>query len=44
MQKLKNAVGLPAIILGIPYDFWSLGLFAVIGLAAMQYMRRPMVA
>jgi protein dithiol:quinone oxidoreductase len=29
-------------LLGIPFDFWSLGLFAVIGLAAIQYMRQPL--
>ncbi|HEY6453685.1 MAG TPA: disulfide bond formation protein B [Steroidobacteraceae bacterium] len=28
-------------LLGVPYDFWSLGLFAVIGLVAIQYMRKP---
>jgi protein dithiol:quinone oxidoreductase len=28
-------------LLGVPYDFWSLGLFAVLALAAIQYMRRP---
>jgi protein dithiol:quinone oxidoreductase len=28
-------------LLGIPFDFWSLGLFAVIGFAAIQYMRQP---
>ena len=27
-------------LLGVPYDFWSLGLFAVIGLVAIQYMRK----
>jgi disulfide bond formation protein DsbB len=27
-------------LLGIPYDFWSLGVFAVLGWAAIQYMRR----
>jgi len=31
-------------LLGIPYDFWSLGVFAVIGLIAIQYMRRPTIA
>jgi protein dithiol:quinone oxidoreductase len=28
-------------LLGVPYDFWSLGLFAVIGLTAIQYMKNP---
>jgi disulfide bond formation protein DsbB len=28
-------------LLGVPYDFWSLGLFAVLALAAIQYVRRP---
>jgi disulfide bond formation protein DsbB len=28
-------------LLGIPYDFWSLGVFAVIALIAIQYLRRP---
>ena len=27
-------------LLGIPYDFWSLGVFAVLGWAAIRYMRR----
>lgn len=27
-------------LLGVPYDFWSLGLFAVLGLVAIQYMRK----
>jgi disulfide bond formation protein DsbB len=31
-------------LLGISYDFWGLGVFAVIGLIAIQYMRKPMVA
>jgi disulfide bond formation protein DsbB len=31
-------------LLGIPYDFWSLGAFVVLGLVAIQYMRRSMVA
>ncbi len=31
-------------LLGISYDFWSLGLFAVMGVVAIQYMRRPSVA
>jgi disulfide bond formation protein DsbB len=31
-------------LLGIPYDFWSLGAFVVLGLVAFQYMRRSMVA
>jgi protein dithiol:quinone oxidoreductase len=31
-------------LLGIPYDFWSLGLFAMIGIAAVQYMRQPLRA
>lgn len=29
-------------LLGIPYDFWSLGLFAAIAIAAIQYMRQSM--
>jgi protein dithiol:quinone oxidoreductase len=28
-------------LLGIPFDFWSLGLFAAIGVAAIQFMRQP---
>jgi protein dithiol:quinone oxidoreductase len=28
-------------LLGVPYDFWSLGLFAVLAFVAVQYMRRP---
>jgi disulfide bond formation protein DsbB len=28
-------------LLGIRYDFWSLGLFAVLALVAVQYVRRP---
>ena len=28
-------------LLGVPFDFWSLGLFAVIGIAAIQYLRQP---
>ena len=28
-------------LLGIPFDFWSLGVFAVLGVAAIQYMRQP---
>jgi len=31
-------------LLGIPYDFWSLAAFVVMGLVAIQYMRRSMVA
>jgi disulfide bond formation protein DsbB len=31
-------------LLGVPYDFWSLGVFAVLGVIAIQYMRRSMVA
>jgi disulfide bond formation protein DsbB len=27
-------------LLGIPYDFWSLGVFAVLGGVAIQYMRK----
>ncbi len=30
-------------LLGVPYDFWSLGLFAVIGLVAIQYMRKGLI-
>jgi protein dithiol:quinone oxidoreductase len=29
-------------LLGIPYEFWSLGLFAMVGIAAVQYMRQPL--
>jgi disulfide bond formation protein DsbB len=29
-------------LLGIPYDFWSLGLFAAVGVAAVVYMLRPL--
>jgi disulfide bond formation protein DsbB len=28
-------------LLGIPYDFWSLGLFAVIGVVAIRYLVKP---
>jgi disulfide bond formation protein DsbB len=28
-------------LFGIPYDFWSLGLFAVIGLVAIRYLVKP---
>jgi disulfide bond formation protein DsbB len=28
-------------LLGIPYDFWSLGLFAVIAGVAIQCLRKP---
>jgi protein dithiol:quinone oxidoreductase len=28
-------------LLGVPFEFWSLALFAAIGLASIQYMRRP---
>jgi protein dithiol:quinone oxidoreductase len=28
-------------LLGIPFDFWSLGLFAAIAVAAIQFMRQP---
>jgi disulfide bond formation protein DsbB len=28
-------------LLGIPYEFWSFGLFVLMGLAAVQYMRAP---
>jgi protein dithiol:quinone oxidoreductase len=31
-------------LLGIPFDFWSLGLFAAIAVAAMHFMRRPVRA
>ena len=31
-------------LLGVPYDFWSLGLFAVIGLLAIQYMRKGLTS
>jgi disulfide bond formation protein DsbB len=31
-------------LLGIPFDFWSLGLFVALGLAAVQYMRPPIRA
>src|SRR5580700_6566244 len=30
-------------LLGVPYDFWSLGLFAVIGWVAIQYMRQGLI-
>jgi protein dithiol:quinone oxidoreductase len=28
-------------LIGIPFDFWSLGLFAALGIAAIQFMRQP---
>jgi disulfide bond formation protein DsbB len=28
-------------LLGLPYEFWSLGLFAVLGVAAIKYMATP---
>jgi disulfide bond formation protein DsbB len=28
-------------LLGVPYDFWSLGLFVVMGLAALSILRGP---
>jgi disulfide bond formation protein DsbB len=31
-------------LLGVPYEFWSLGLFAMIGIAAIQYMRQQVRA
>lgn len=29
-------------LMGIPYDFWSLGLFAAVGVAAVVYILRPL--
>lgn len=31
-------------LLGIPYEFWSLGLFVIVGTAAILYMRQPVRA
>jgi disulfide bond formation protein DsbB len=28
-------------LIGLPYEFWSLGLFVLLGLAAAQVVRRP---
>jgi hypothetical protein len=28
-------------LLGLPYEFFSLGLFALLGAAALQVVRRP---
>jgi disulfide bond formation protein DsbB len=39
-EPRTTCAGAAVNLLGIPYDFWSLGLFAVLAFAAVQYMRR----
>jgi protein dithiol:quinone oxidoreductase len=41
-EPRATCAGAAVNLLGIPYDFWSLGLFAVLAIVAVQYMRRPM--
>jgi disulfide bond formation protein DsbB len=40
-EPRATCAGATVNLLGIPYDFWSLGLFAVLAFVAVQYMRRP---
>jgi disulfide bond formation protein DsbB len=41
-EPRATCAGAAVNLLGIPYDFWSLGVFAVLAIVAVQYMRRSM--
>lgn len=40
-EPRTTCAGAAVNLLGIPYDFWSLGIFAVVAFVAIQYMRQP---